>query len=131
MSEAIAFSVPSLALIAATVTNEGIDTEGAVNRPLLDMLPALADQLTAVVDELLSVALNCNVSPAVTVASDGEMVKPEAEFSPVPWPPPPGALEDVPVPPAQAIFKRATPKQIARDARDRLDRGNAKNERTC
>ena len=46
---------------------------GAVNRPLAEMLPALADQLTAVLLVLLTVAVNCTFPPAVTDGSTGEI----------------------------------------------------------
>ena len=47
------------------------DTEGAVNNPLAEIEPELADQLTAVLEVLLTVATNCCVPPVDTVALTG------------------------------------------------------------
>lgn len=46
-------------------------TCGAVNNPLLEILPALADQVTAVLDVPLTRAVNCNWASEPTVALSG------------------------------------------------------------
>lgn len=44
----VATTLPSATLVAVTVTLLEEGTEGAVNRPLLEIVPALARQVTAV-----------------------------------------------------------------------------------
>ena len=46
-------------------------TAGAVNNPLLEIVPALADQVTAVLAVPLTRAVNCNCSSDVRVALSG------------------------------------------------------------
>ncbi len=59
-------------LVALTVTVVFEVTVGAVNSPEVEIDPALADQVTAVLVEPLTVAVNCWVPPEVTVALLGE-----------------------------------------------------------
>ena len=61
-----------IALAAVIVTLVEDVTEGAVNRPLLEIAPALALQVTAVLLVDVNVAANCNFSPEETVATEGE-----------------------------------------------------------
>lgn len=68
---AYAFASRSAALLAVTVTDVGAETDGAVSRPVLLMDPALATQTTDVLLVPLTVAANCCVVPAVTVALVG------------------------------------------------------------
>ena len=63
----------SAALVAVTVTDFTLLLVGAVNNPLAEMLPALADQITAVLLVLLTVAVNCTFPPAATDGSAGEI----------------------------------------------------------
>jgi hypothetical protein len=49
-------------------------TAGAVNLPVLEMVPALADQTTAVSDVPLILAVNCCVPREATVELLGEIV---------------------------------------------------------
>jgi hypothetical protein len=58
--------------VAVIVTVVVALTLGAVNRPEAEIVPALADQVTAVFDEPLTVAVNCRVPPDVTVAVAGD-----------------------------------------------------------
>lgn len=76
---ALAFLVVSAALVAVTVTLVLLVTEGAVKRPAVEIVPALADQETAVFVVPETVALNCFVCPAESVAPVGlrETVIPE------------------------------------------------------
>ena len=95
-------------MVAVTNTGVGEPTEGAVNNPVLEIVPALADHVTEVVDELFIVAANCWVSPEVTVAAVGEIAKPEAGFVGELWPGPVGLLAAVLVPPAQPTLMVAS-----------------------
>lgn len=61
------------ALVAFTVTDVLMATLGAVNNPLLVMLPLEADQVTAVFEVLLTVATNCWVALPVVVTVPGEI----------------------------------------------------------
>jgi hypothetical protein len=56
---ALAFLVVSAALVAVTSTFVLALTVGAVNIPVLETLPAFADQLTAVLLVPWTLALNC------------------------------------------------------------------------
>jgi hypothetical protein len=60
-------------LTAITVTGAMLVTQGAVKRPRLEMVPALVHQITLVLLEFWTVAENCWVPFAVTVALLGEM----------------------------------------------------------
>jgi hypothetical protein len=63
------------ALVARTVTTAGFGTvAGAVYSPVEEMLPAVAVQVTAVLLEPETVALNCRVELAETVAVAGATV---------------------------------------------------------
>jgi len=58
--------------VALTVTAVEEVTDGAVRRPEVEMDPAEVDQVTAVFDVPLTVALNCWVPLEETVALVGE-----------------------------------------------------------
>ena len=60
-------------LVAVTVTDCELVTDGAVNRPALEMVPALADQVMAVLLLRLTVAVNCCVPAETTEALVGEI----------------------------------------------------------
>jgi len=62
----------SAALVALTVTEVLAVTVGAVKNPLLVIVPLEADQVTAVLEVLLTVAANCLVNPEVVVTVAGE-----------------------------------------------------------
>ena len=47
-------------------------TLGAVNSPLLLIVPAVVDQVTAVFEAFFTCTVNCWVLPEVTVAVDGD-----------------------------------------------------------
>lgn len=57
--------------MAVTVTLVGDATLGAVNRPLGEMLPLEADQVTPVFEVLLTLAENCCVAPAARLIDLG------------------------------------------------------------
>ena len=59
--------------MAVTVTVVVEVTEGAVKSPVLETVPAEADQVTAVFVEPLTVAVNCSEVPEETVALVGEI----------------------------------------------------------
>ena len=59
--------------MALTVTLVPEVTTGAVKSPDVEMDPALADQVTAVFVEPLTVAVNCWVAPEETAAVAGEI----------------------------------------------------------
>ena len=71
---ALAFLLESAPLLAVSVTVVARLTEGAVNKPLVEMLPAVADQVTAVFAVPSTAALNCWVFPDNTFALAGETV---------------------------------------------------------
>lgn len=54
-----AFAVAQARLVAVTVTEEVAETVGAVSTPVLEIEPALVDQLTPVLVEPLTAAENC------------------------------------------------------------------------
>jgi hypothetical protein len=60
-------------LTAVTVTAVAVVTEGAVNRPLVEIVPALAHQFTVVPFAYWTTAENCCVWFEVTVALVGEI----------------------------------------------------------
>ena len=70
---AVADFVGSATLVAVTVIVVPLVTEGAVKRPPVEMVPALAVQLTAVSLLPETVSVNCLVPPELTVAVIGEM----------------------------------------------------------
>lgn len=70
----VATLLPSATLVAVTVTLVEAATEGAVNRPLLDIDPALACQVTAVLLVDVKAAENCCLPPDEIVAVAGEML---------------------------------------------------------
>src|SRR2546425_4658892 len=61
-------------LMAVTVTGVLALTVGAVKSPELEIEPAVAVHVTAVLDRPVTVALNCCVPPEATVAARGEML---------------------------------------------------------
>lgn len=67
-----AFASTEAALVAVMVTYEVDVTVGAVSKPLLEIEPALVDQVTPVLVEPLTIAENCCVAPEATVALVGE-----------------------------------------------------------
>jgi len=66
--------VGAATLVAVTVTVVAALTEGAVNNPVSDTVPALADQVTAVWLVPLTLALNCCEPREITLAPVGEIV---------------------------------------------------------
>jgi len=69
---AVACLLVSATLVAITVTVMFALTLGAVNRPLLETVPALADQVTPWLFALLTVAANCCAPPEEILALLGE-----------------------------------------------------------
>jgi len=68
----VATLFPSATLVAVTVTLVEEVTEGAVNKPLVDIVPALACQVTAVLLVDVKAAENCCLPPDERVAAEGE-----------------------------------------------------------
>jgi hypothetical protein len=68
-----AFESTEAALVAVTVTVVTVETVGAVSTPVLEIEPALVDQITLGFVEPLTVAENCCVPPEMTVALAGEI----------------------------------------------------------
>jgi hypothetical protein len=62
----------SCTLVAVTVTEPAV--AGAVKRPLVVRVPAVAVHVTALLVVPVTVAVNCCVVPAFTVGAEGEMV---------------------------------------------------------
>jgi predicted NBD/HSP70 family sugar kinase len=60
-------------LLAVTVTAEVVCTTGAVNNPVLEIEPALADQVTAVLFVPVTLAVNCWLEPEIRDALIGEI----------------------------------------------------------
>jgi hypothetical protein len=58
-----AYFVLSATLVACTTTLVAVVTLGDVNNPLLEIVPLVDDQLTAVLVVLLTDAVNCCVAP--------------------------------------------------------------------
>ena len=71
-TEAEADLVASAALVAVTVTVVLVLTAGAVKSPELESDPAVADQVTAVLVEPVTVAVNCWVPAETTEALVGD-----------------------------------------------------------
>lgn len=69
----LARGAPATALVAVTVTDFTLPLVGALNNPVEEMVPALADQVTAVLLVLLTVAANWSFPPAVIDGSRGEI----------------------------------------------------------
>jgi hypothetical protein len=67
----VAITLLSAALAAVTVTTVEEVTEGAANRPVLEMVPLLACQVTAVLLVEVKVAENCCFPPEEIVAVAG------------------------------------------------------------
>ena len=68
----MAIAVVSATLVAVTVTLVEELTDGAVNRPRVEIVPALACQVTAVLLVAVMVAENCCLPPEEIVAVAGE-----------------------------------------------------------
>ena len=68
-----AFAVDEAALVAVTVAYEVAETVGAVSTPVLEMEPAVVDQITAVFVVPLTVDVNCCEPPEVNVELVGEI----------------------------------------------------------
>lgn len=69
---ALAFFVESAVLVAVTVTLVVVETLGAVNIPPEEIEPALAFQLTDVLDVPWTLAANCCVLPAPMLVDEGD-----------------------------------------------------------
>jgi hypothetical protein len=69
----LAFAVLCSALLAMTVIGCALLVLGAVNNPLEEIVPALADQVTAVLLVLLTAAANWIFPPAAIDGSNGEI----------------------------------------------------------
>src|SRR6266480_7080783 len=72
-TEAAADLVASAALVAVTITVVLVLTAGAVKSPELESDPAVADQVTAVLVEPVTVAANCWVPAEPTEALAGDI----------------------------------------------------------
>jgi hypothetical protein len=68
-----AFFVSSAMLVAVTATLAVWLTDGAVNTPAFEMLPALTDQTTAVFEVPVTVASNCRDCPDGIIQLEGEI----------------------------------------------------------
>jgi hypothetical protein len=64
--------VGSATLVAVTVAPVELVTAGAVNKPLLEIEPALADQVTDVFEVFVTEAENCLVLEVVRLVEEGE-----------------------------------------------------------
>jgi len=71
VTAAYALASSRAALFAVMVTDVGAETDGAVSRPVLEIDPALVTQTTDVLLVPVTVAANCCVEPAVSVALVG------------------------------------------------------------
>jgi len=74
VTDAVADLVGSAVLVAVTVAEVLAVTVGAVYRPVPDIFPGEADQVTATLDVLVTNAVNCSVPPEATVAVAGVTV---------------------------------------------------------
>jgi hypothetical protein len=91
---AAALTEESATLVAVTVTSVATETLGAAYIPLEEILPGLADHVTAVLLVLLTLAVNCCTAPEeiVTVAGETETLTcdpvrdTDSESTPLPWP---------------------------------------------
>jgi hypothetical protein len=61
------------ALVAVTVKEDVVETVGAVSKPVLEIEPAVLDQVTAVLVDPTTVAKNCCVPPDASVERVGEI----------------------------------------------------------
>jgi len=71
---ALADFVVSATLVALTVPVVFAVTVGAVNKPVLETFPIVADQVTDVFVAFETVAVNCRAPPDIIVADVGEIV---------------------------------------------------------
>jgi len=67
-----ALFVGSATLVAVTVALVELVTVGAVNKPLLEIEPALADQVTDVFELFVTDAENCSVPEATRLVEAGD-----------------------------------------------------------
>jgi len=67
-------------LVAVMITGVFVATLGAVKNPVFEIVPALADQFTAVFEVPLTLAVNCSCSCDATVALLGVRVSAAAEL---------------------------------------------------
>jgi hypothetical protein len=74
LTVAVARTLPSVALVAVTITGVLLLTLGAVKVPLLEIAPAVVDHATTVFEVPVILALNCWVSCETTVVVLGETV---------------------------------------------------------
>jgi len=68
-----AFAVDEAALVAVTVKYDVAETVGAVSTPVLEIEPAVVDQVTAVFVVPLTTEVNCCEPPEVNVELVGEI----------------------------------------------------------
>lgn len=61
------------ALLAVTMIVVLVDTTGAVSNPVPEMAPPVVVQVTAWLEVLATVAVNCRAPPEVTVVEVGEI----------------------------------------------------------
>jgi protein-S-isoprenylcysteine O-methyltransferase Ste14 len=71
---ALAYLVVSAMLVAVTVRSVPSATPARERSPVVEMLPADADQVTAVFVVFMTVAVNCSVPADGTETDEGEMV---------------------------------------------------------
>jgi hypothetical protein len=81
VTETAALLVGFDARVAVTVIDVAVLTVGALNKPPVEIDPALALQITEVSALFVIVALNCNFAPDETIALSGEIVG--IEFAPL------------------------------------------------
>jgi hypothetical protein len=70
----VAARLRSTAFVAVTFTDLALVTVGAVKRPLGEIVPVLALQITPVLTVLAKLAVNCRVDPDETTALAGNTV---------------------------------------------------------
>src|SRR5579862_5283198 len=69
----LACVAPWISLLAVIVIDFAAPLVGAVNKPLEEMTPPVADQVTAVLLVLVTAAVNWSFPPATTDGSAGEI----------------------------------------------------------
>jgi len=98
MIATVAARLRSTAFVAVTFTDLALVTVGAVKRPLGEIVPVLALQITSVLTVLAKLAVNCNVDPDETTALAGDTVGAELfEFELLPVCCAPGTEEQLAV----------------------------------
>jgi hypothetical protein len=73
VTRAVADLVGSATLVAVTETIKSVFTVDALNKPALEIDPLVADQVTAILSVLVTVAVNCWVWADSTLAAFGEI----------------------------------------------------------